>query len=222
MAQTAFFIVAPFMLCLSTPIFPSYWKYAFIQPLPKRCDRSNPSNYRPIALFSSLSKVFESILNRKIQKHLSTSDLLSDRQYGFLKGRSTDDLLILLTNPWSSSLSRFSETFSVALDIQKAVNRISHKSLFSKLPSFRLCHSFCPFISSFLSGRSISAVVDGQSSFPKPINNGVPQGSLLSLTLFLLLMNDPLSITNCPIHSYADDSTLHFSTSFDRRPTSQD
>ncbi len=183
--------------------------------MPKKGDRSNPSKYRPIALLSCLSKAFESIVNRKIQKHLSTSDLLSDRPYGFRKGRSTGDLLSLLSDSWSSSLSRFGETFSVALDISKAFDRVWHKSLLSKLPSFGFYPSLCSFISSFLSDSSISAVVDGHCSSPKPINSGVPQGSVLSPTLFLLFINDLLSITNCPIHSYADDSTLHFPTSFD-------
>ncbi len=66
------------------------------------------------------------------------------------------------------------------------------------------------------------AVVDGHCSSLKSINSGVPQGSVLSPTLFLLFINDPLAVNNCPIHSYADGSTLHFSTSFDRRPTLQD
>ncbi len=91
-------LVKLFRLCLSTSTFPSLWKYAYLQPVPKKGDRSNPSTYRPIALFSCLSKAFESILNRKIQNHLSTSDLLSDRQYGFRKGRSIGDLLSLLTD----------------------------------------------------------------------------------------------------------------------------
>ncbi len=91
----------------------------------------------------------------------------------------------------------------------------------TSLYSFGLYPSLCSFISSFLSGRSISDVVDGHCSSPKLINSGVPQGSVLSPTLFLLFIKD-LSVANCPIHSYADDSTLHFSTSFDRRPTLQD
>ncbi len=111
-------LVKFFRLCLSTSTFPSCWKYAYVQPVPKKVYRSNPSNYRPIALLSCSSKAFESILNRKIQKYLSTSDLLSDRQYRFRKGRSTFDLRSLLTNSWSSSLSRFGETFTVSLDIE--------------------------------------------------------------------------------------------------------
>ncbi len=148
--------------------------------MPKKGDRCNPSNYRLIALLSCLSKAFESILHRKIEKHLSTSDLLSDRQYGFRKGRSTGDLLSLLTDSWSSSLSRFGETFSFALDIPKAFDRVWHNSLLSKLPSFGFYPSLCSFISSFPSRRSISAVVDGHCSSPKPINSGVPQSSVLS------------------------------------------
>ncbi len=214
-------LVKLFRLCLSTSIFPSCWKYAFIQPEPKKGDRCNPSNYHPIALLSCLSKAFESILNRKIQKHLSTSDLLSDRQYGFRKERSNGDILSLLTDSWSSSLSRFGETFSVALGISKAFDRVWHKSLLSKLPSFGFYPSLCSFISSFLSGRSISAVVDGHCSSPKSNNSGFPQGSFLLPTLFLLFISY-LSVTNCPIHSYADDSTLHFLTSYDIRPTLQD
>ncbi len=97
-----------------------------------------------------------------------------------------------------------------------------HRSLLSKLPSFGFHLSLCSFISSFLSDRSISPKVDGHCSSPKPINSGVPQGSVLSPTLFFLFISDLHSVTNRPIDSYADDSTLHFSISFDRRPTLQD
>ena len=210
-----------FRLCLSTSTFPSCWKLAYIQPVPKKGDHSIPSNYRPIALISCLSKVFECLLNKKITKHLSAHNLLSDRQYGFRSRRSTGDLLSFLTNSWSSSFRNFGETFAVALDISKAFDRVWHKALISKLPSYGFYPSFCSFISSFLSDRSIAAVVDGYYSSPKSINSGVPQGSVLSPTLFLIFIDDLLSRTQCPIHSYADDSTLHISTSFDKRPSQQ-
>nr|CAH7742057.1 unnamed protein product [Callosobruchus chinensis] len=62
---------------------------------------------------------------------------------------------------------------------------------------------------SFLSGRKITVVVDGFSSSFHNINAGVPQGSVLVPTLFLLHINDLLSSTTHPIHSFADGSTLH-------------
>ncbi len=182
-------------------------------------DRSNPSNYRPIALLSCLSKDFETILNKWFLKHLSSFKVLSDRQYGFRKERSAGDLPAFLTNSWSSSLSCFFETFADALDISKSSDSVWHKSLPSKFLSYGFYPSLCTFISGFLSGRSISAIVDGYCSKPKSISSGVPEGCVLSPTLFLLFIDHLLSITECPIHSYTDDSTLHFSITFKSRPS---
>src|ERR1700755_1474593 len=79
--------------------------------------------------------------------------------------------------------------------------------------------SLCLLMSSFLSNRSISAVVDAATSSSFPVNSGVPQGSVLSPTLFLLFINDLLSCSSNPIHSYADDSTLYSSTHFKSAPS---
>ncbi len=114
-------------------------------------------------------------------------------------------IFLLSTNSWSSSFSRFGEIFAVALDISKAFDRVWHKSLVLKLPSYGLYPSLCTFVSNFLSGRSISVVADGYCSKLISVNSGVPQGSVLSPSLFLLFINDLLSITECPVHFYADD-----------------
>ena len=210
-----------FRLCLSTSIYPSCWKLALVQPVLKKGDPSQPSNYRPIAINSILSKVFESIINKKIWKHLNSSNLVSDRQYGFRKERSTGDLLSLLSDSWSSALQNHGESFAVALDISKAFDRVWHKALISKLPSFGIYPSLCNLFSDFLSDRHIAAVVDGHRSSFKAVNSGVPQGSVLSPTLFLLFINDLLNVTSSPIHSYADDSTLHYSFQFKSVPSQE-
>ena len=188
-------------------------------PILKKGDHSNPSNYHPIALTSTVSKIFECLLNSHFLKHLESHSLLSDHEYGFHKARSTGDILSYITNVWASSLRDFGESFVVGFAISKAFDRVWNWGLISKLPSFGFPPSLCSLISSFLSDRSISVIVDGSTSTPFPINSGVPQGSVLSPTFFLLFINDLLSSTNNPIHSYVDDSTLHSSMSFPSAPS---
>ena len=152
-------------------------------------------------------------------KHLESNNLLSDHQYGFRKARSTGDLLSYLTHTWSSSLRDFGESFVVALDISKAFDRVWHKALLAKLPAYVFTPSFCKFISSFLSNPFISVVVDGAASASFLVSSGVPQGSVLSPTLFLLFIKDLLAIAS-DVHSFIDDSNLHKSSSFQCQPSS--
>ena len=153
-------------VCVSTSSYPC-WKSALIQPVPKKGDHSNSSNYCPIALISCLSKACKSAHIKEIMRHLSAYNILSNCQYGFWKDWSTGDLAFL-TESWSSSFRVFGETFAVSLDISKAFDVVWHKSLISKLSSHGF-YPLCTFISSFLTDRSIASVVDGHCSSPEPI-----------------------------------------------------
>jgi hypothetical protein len=209
-----------FHLSLSTGRCPSMWKVANVQPVPKKGSLSDPSNYRPIALTSILSKVMERIINQRLVAYLEGNNLISDRQYGFRCKRSTGDLMAYITEAWSRSIHHFGESLAVALDISKAFDRVWHTALLSKMKSFGICSGLVEWTESFLANRSIRVVLDGQMSDEFHLNAGVPQGSVLSPTLFLIFINDLLSLTRNKIHSFADDSTLSHSYKFDRRPGS--
>ncbi len=196
-------LVKHFRLCLSIYTFPSCWKYAYVQPVPKKGDRLR------------LSLTGKSISICQLQTFFLIASTVS--VWVALLMISLPFFLIL-----GHPLLLVSVTFAVPLDMSKAFDRVWHKSLLSKLPSYGFYPSLCIFISSFLSDRSISAVVDGDCSTPIAINSGVPQGSVLSPTIFFIFINHLLFSTQNQLHAYADDCILHYLTHFRHRPTQQE
>ena len=65
------------------------------------------------------------------------------------------------------------------------------------------------YLAFFLINRQLQVVLDGKSSQEYPVNSGLPQGSILGPTLFLLYINDLPDDIICDIAIYADDTTLY-------------
>ena len=97
----------------------------------------------------------------------------------------------------------------MALDISKAFDRICHAGLLHKLKSYGISGQIFGLISSSLSNRRLRVVLDGKSLQEYPVNDGVPQGSILGATLFLLYINDLPDDVICNVAIYADDATLY-------------
>ena len=95
------------------------------------------------------------------------------------------------------------------LDISKAFDRVCHAGLVHKLKSYGISVQIFDLISSFLGNRWLRVVLDGKSSQEYPVNPGVPQGSILGPTLFLLYINGLPDHVICNIAIYADDITLY-------------
>ena len=170
--------------------------------------RSTAKNYRPVSLLS-VSKVFEKLVNNRIVDHLEKSGLFSDFQYGFRSSRSTADLLTVVSVRIARAFNRSGTTRAVALDISKAFDRVWHAGLLHELKSYGISGQIFGLISSFLRNRRLRVVLDGKSSQEYPVNAGVPQGSIVGPTLFLLYINDLPDDVICEIVIYADDATLY-------------
>ena len=199
-----------FNKCIKESVFPNCWKCASVVPAFKNCgDRTDPTKYRPISLLPIISKVFERVINNKIIGYLESSGLLSDKQYGFRHQRSTADLLTVVTERIYRALDRCGEAKSVALDISKAFDRVWHEGLLKKIHSYGISGKIFSILKAFLSDRKLHVVIDGQQSETHSISSGVPQGSILGPTLFLIYINDLPDELICKLVIYADDTTLY-------------
>ena len=208
--ELSYVLAKLFNKCLKESCFPDCWKVSSVVPVFKNVgERSTAKNYRPVSLLSVVSKVFEKLVNSRIVDHLEKCGLFSDFQYGFRSSRSTADLLTVVSDRIARAFNRSGATQAVALDISKAFDRVWHACPLHKFKSYGISGQIFGLISSFLSNRQLCVVLDGKSSQVYPVNAGVPQGSILGPTLFLLYINDLSDDVICNIAIYADDTTLY-------------
>ena len=151
-----------------------------------------------------VSKVFEKLVNNGIVDHLGKCG-----QYGFRSSRLSADLLIVVSDRIARAFNRSGATRAVALDISKAFNRVWHAGLLHKPRSWGISSQMFGLISSFLSSGWLQVVLDRKSSQEFPVGAGVPQGTILGLTLFLLYINDLPDGVVYGIGIYVDDTTLY-------------
>ena len=178
-------------MCLNGSCFQDCCKVSSVFPVFKNVgERSATKNYCPVSLLSVVGKFFETLVNKRIVNHAEKCDLFSDFQHDFRSTRSTADLLTVVYDRIARAYNRSGATQAVALDISKAFDRVWQAGLLHKHNSYGISGRILGLISSFLTSRQLPVVLDGNSSQEYPVNTGVPQCSILGLTIFLLYIND--------------------------------
>ena len=177
--------------------FPESWTKATIIPIPKpNKDHTNPTNYRPIALTSCLCKTMERIINNRLNFYLESNNIISENQSGFRKNRSMTDQLV-----------RLESCIRNAFIIEKAYDTTWKHGILKDIHKIGLKGNVPKFFSNFLSNRCFRVKVGSSFSDVYEQEQGVPQGSILSPTLFNIKINNIIKCldddVNCSL--YVDD-----------------
>ena len=152
----------------------------------------------------------ERVINSSLLSFLETRNLLSKNQFGFRKNKSCSLQLLKCKNDWTYLIDKGNSVDVVYIDFCKAFDTVSHQKLIMKLSKYGIHGNLLLWIKDFLSERTQNVKIGNSLSSTMKVTSGVPQGSVLGPTLFLVYINDLLDIN---IHSsvclFADDFKVY-------------
>ena len=138
--ETREVILEPLTKLLITSIesgkLPDDWKTANVTPIFKKGKKSDPNNYRPVSLTSTVCKLMETIIRDEIVKHVENQKLLNPAQHGFRSNRSCSTQLIEVIHDWANSLDENTPVDSIYLDYRKAFDSVPFERLLVKLHAY--------------------------------------------------------------------------------------
>ena len=194
---------------LELKCIPDQWKQAKICAIYKKGNKKLASNYRPVSLTAIICKLMESIIRNHIVKYMKQNKLFSERQYGFISGRSTSLQLLTVLEEWTKALDMGYSVDCIYMDYKKAFDTVPHRRLLGKLNSYGFTEQLQGWMTSFLTGRVQKVSINNNDSKWKQVESGIPQGSVLGPILFVIYINDLPDIVSSKAFLFADDTKIY-------------
>ena len=174
-----------------------------ICPQHKGGSRTDPAQFRPVALTSHQIKVFERVVRRAVATHLDTLGVLPDNQHGSRSGRST---LTQLLAHWDSVLDDLEAgegCDTIYLDFSKAYDKCETGVMLHKMKSAKITGKVGIWMAAFLNPniRKQAVMVEGALSPLSLVLSGVPQGTVMAPVIFLLMIADIARGVSSPPHT---------------------
>lgn len=190
---------------------PQCWREATMIPILKRGkNKSKAQSYRPISLTSCVCKTLERIINQRLQLYLETESVIVPEQAGFRQYRSTEDQTTHLSQVIEDAFQAQKAVLAVFIDLQKAFDKVWKDGLLVKLLRCGISGNMYQWTKAYLHNRRARVSVDGRCGQKVLLRQGVPQGGVLSPSLFILFINDIVAELPRGVHAalYADDLVL--------------
>lgn len=189
-------------------IFPHNAKKAEVSPIYKKNSNLDKSNYRPVSVLTTLSKIFEKVVVGQLSDYFQSH--YSPDMSGFRTHHGCQDVLLKFVEQVKSSTDDKNVTCTVLTDLSRAFDCLPHRLLIAKLYFYGVSKSACMLVMNYFTNRQQRVKLNREKSDWLNIFKGTPQGSVFGPFAYNVFTNDLLLRMSefCHIYNYADDNTI--------------
>ena len=209
MEYIGYFITKTINESLNTGNFPTQWKISTVTPIPKISNTNVAANFRPINELPVDEKICECLVKDQLLKYINENDLFSDKQSAFRAKHSCETVLNSLIADWKISREKGEKIVIVFLDLKRAFETVDRRIMLEKLEKLGIKDNELKWFECYLNDRKQYTKFKGVCSKEADVPIGLPQGTQLSVYLFLLYINDLPEVPDLgEIVLFADDTGL--------------